>query len=491
MYNFLIITNLVLSISTTQVANFNVLYNNLSVDEQIIITENNIDSYEELDLYLYNESLTKSDSSSSNGNSSDSIRATVLKTELESKYPDYTWFTAENATTKLVSNNIPINMQGTNFPSSDIQTAIIKTEVKSSYGGCGPIAMMGMIDYFSRYLGYTELIADPTSSSDRVDLACDVLDAVKTYEVGFSTNKGTLTFPWDYENGFNNLMEKYGVSDIISAKHQWKLLEGKQVEYWDTIVENVNKGIPVTLMTGLFSGGGNFAEHYTNIYGYETWMGYDSETGDIMELDFIRGRLNWDGYDYEYCCSADILNDGMIGLITYEINYDESYSIYASDFAEEFVNDSGGGQYFFYNIAEPVSTSTGRMIYTNRLRCSYIENQYLVLSPNRAGAGTAYLDILLPHSASKITFDASMWSSLEGAIYENFKIQYYKNDQWYDHVTFDLNEFSTLKDYPNTYSVLLPKDVLQFRFYAEHSNPTGDRNKGRIVLDNIKFEYNL
>jgi hypothetical protein len=180
----------------------------------------------------------------------------------------------------------------------------------------------------------------------------------------------------------------------------------------------------------------------------------------------------------------------MIGLITYDINYGNSYDIYASDFAEEFVNSNGGGQYFFYDKETPVSTANGRMIYTHRKRCSYIENQYLVLSPNRANAGEAYLDIQLPHSASKVSFTASLWSSLEGINNETFKIQYYSNG-WHDHVSFDLSTFSKLKQYPNEYTVLMPKNITRFRFIANHSNPSGDRNKGRIILDNLNFEYYL
>lgn len=494
MYTYLVISNLVLSLSGTQAANFNELYNHLSIEEQQIMVENNIDSYEELDSYLNSDAgrIRKSkNGENGSGSTSDSILASGLKTKLDNDYPNYSWSMLDGNTTSSVSNAIPINMQGTAFPQADIQTALAQTGVVSDYGGCGPIAMMGIMDYFSRYLGYTELIADPTSSSDRVKLASDVLNEVSTFEFGFGGDKSTMTFPWDYKEGFNNLMKKYNISDVISADQKWKLFSGKKEEYWNTIVENVDKGLPVTLMTGLNSGSGHFASHYTNIYGYEKWVGYDSLKGEFKEIYFIKGRLNWSDYDNEYYCNADILDDSMIGLMTYNINYSNSYTIQAADFADEFVNSAGGGQYFFYNIAETVNTRDGREIYTNRLRCSYIENKYLVLSPNRSGAGTAYLDISLSHSASKITFDASMWGGQEYSSLENFKIQYYRNGTWNNHVSYDLGKFSTLKDYPDTYTLLLPKDVTNFRFYATHSNPSGSSNKGRIVLENIEFEYNL
>lgn len=88
-----------------------------------------------------------------------------------------------------------------------------------------------------------------------------------------------------------------------------------------------------------------------------------------------------------------------------------------------------------------------------------------------------------------MTFTSALWGSSEGIANETFKIQYYSNG-WRDHVNYDLSQFSKLKQYPKTYTVLLPKQATRFRFIANHSNPTGDRNKGRIVLDNINFQYN-
>lgn len=84
-----------------------------------------------------------------------------ISEHLVSKYSDYTWYQDNYTSTKDVSSAIPINMQGINFPKSEIQQAIINTGVASSYGGCGPIAMMGILDYFARYLGYNEIMEDP------------------------------------------------------------------------------------------------------------------------------------------------------------------------------------------------------------------------------------------------------------------------------------------------------------------------------------------
>ena len=69
-----------------------------------------------------------------------------------------------------------------------------------------------------------------------------------------------------------------------------------------------------------------------------------------------------------------------------ELNYsnfghDDSFS--ANAFSNSFINEDGGGQYFFETKSENVNLIYGTVIQTSWLRCSYIENQYLVLSPNR------------------------------------------------------------------------------------------------------------
>lgn len=72
---------------------------------------------------------------------------------LKLDYPDYYWaLDKENsATTGGVSNAMPIEMEDeTLFPLADIEKAIALAGVEgeTDYGGCGPIAEMGILDYF-------------------------------------------------------------------------------------------------------------------------------------------------------------------------------------------------------------------------------------------------------------------------------------------------------------------------------------------------------
>ena len=110
------------------------------------------------------------------------------------------------------------------------------------------------------------------------------------------------------------------------------------------------------------------------------------------------------------------------------------------------------------------------------------------MSPNRSGAGTAYIDISFPTKASKLSFDASAWGFNEGMPNETFMLQYY-DDGWKNHISMDPDELPD-KTVPNRSVAMFPKDTSRIRFLATHSNPSGDRNKGRICLDNFEVRYN-
>lgn len=491
MSNLLIFLNIISFISSNQIISFNEFLNYGTANDISFAKENNINDWNDYTDYLQLQNPDIKNKGKGDGNG-DSISKKIsdIKQYLNDNFADYDWIRndKECALTSDVSNNIPIEMQSTDFPGSEIKTAIklAGVENKTSYGGCGPIAAMGIMDYFSRYLGYDEIISDPTDSNNRVFLATEILS--HTYFSILGNTEGTLVWPMDYVNCFNTVISNHGLENIIKANEQHTLFGGEQTNYWNQIVENIDNGMPVTLFTGFGCGDGEFSQHYTNIYGYETWVGIPDNVNERITKNFIKARLNWNQSD-EYYCNADILNCGQLGIVTYDVNYSNTYSFYDDDFAEEFVNDKGGGQYFFYNKDQQVTLSNGKTLETSRLRASHIEDKYLVLSPNRKDAGISYLDITFPNSVSKFSFTASMWSSLEGAISENLIMQYYDNG-WKDHISINPYKLSTLKEKPDNFKVLFPKDTNRIRFYATHSNPSGDRNKGRICLDNFKVEYN-
>lgn len=476
--------NAITLLATSTSSNASIMLNQEAIREQIQISTDEKQNLE----------VSKAGALSQYG---DNISADItnIPAFLSENYPSYAWWkdSENSASTADVSNAIPVKMRSeSGYPDTDIEQALKNTGLyeKTSYGGCGPIAALGILDYFGRYLGYHEIIEPPIDAEKRVALATELFTYVRLSFFTQNPDKDTLVLPWDTAQAFYEVIRLNGLKKVIDAKDSWSLLAGDHPQYWEKIVESIDEGIPVTMFTGLDSGSGSFASHYTNVYGYETWSGIDSTTGQKLTKRFVKARLNLSSDGESTYCDADIFNCGQVGVITYPVTYANTESFQASDFADTFVNSSGGGQYFFYSKKEPVTLANGEAIETDRLRTSYIEGQYLVLSPNRSGAGVAYLDMEFPHDVTRLTFDASVWSDFEDIDGETFKVQYYDDGGWVDHIEIDPDDLPVTKAYPESVVVLFPKGVDRVRFYAEHKNPSGDRNRGRIILDDFTVSYN-
>lgn len=168
-------------------------------------------------------------------------------------------------------------------------------------------------------------------------------------------------------------------------------------------------------------------------------------------------------------------------------------NLVASNFDVVFENSNGQGQYFFYEKTENHQSENNISYITKRLRCSYIENQYLVLSANRNNAGIAYLEFDFNSDINKISFDMSLWSSSENIFDTNttIKVQY-KNleGQWIDSESYLVSTLSKDRNNMNSYEVDFYNDNNSaIRFIVQTLAPVGDRNKGRVVLDNINVYF--
>lgn len=410
----------------------------------------------------------------------DGVTDSNILSKLNSAYPDYTWSQSYGLSSKYV----PIEMKSTDFPQSDIEKAIEVSGVDSKYGGCGPIAMMGIFDYFARYLECSTIMNNPENSSDRVILATQVLEEVTTYEVGWQGDRQTLTFPWDYCSGFNKLMQDFDLpitaSYVVSG-----IAGGHKDEYLSIVKDYLAKGFPVTMFVGINSYSGVFSEHYVNVFAYEYWTGINNN-GDIIEKCFFKTRLNL-GTSAVFYADSEILDYALCGIIYYDFDGGKGQVFTASDFSNLINESTGNGQYFFYEKSAPVTNSNNFTVNTVRLRCSYIENQYLVLSANRLNAGEAYLEFDVGNDIHMLTFDMCLWSSSEGLIGEYVGVEYYDSskNEWI--VIKEINPIylSTFKPLMNNFVLGFPRNVSRFRFRVLKSNPTVSQNKGRVVLDNI------
>ena len=407
---------------------------------------------------------------------------------LENEYSDYDVFTKKSdVEVKQITGQNPININvaaSDRFKKTEILEALSNSSSESTYGGCGPIAMIGIFDYLSTVLGYNEIISNPNDSSVRINFATKIFNEVPTYEVGTSGDKGTLILPWSYESHFNELIKEFGLYETIEAHNYLDIITSNELE---KLKESINNGLPVTIYAG-FINSEPFSEHYFVCYGYVDYVLYHKETKERLDKTFLLCHTNVSDGKGLYC-DADILNELQCGIICYDIKYNET-NIAASDFSEEFINHSTNqGQYFYDEIEEDVTTSSGYSFNTKRLRCSYIEQQYLVLSANRSGAGEAYLEFILDDDIRAIEFDMGLWSGLEGfSLNDIISVEYYDNS-YIRHMIYDYQKLNNNKDNLAHYKIIFPKEINRFRIYVKCNTIVQiDRNKGRVVLDNIKLK---
>lgn len=132
------------------------------------------------------------------------------------------------------------------------------------------------------------------------------------------------------------------------------------------------------------------------------------------------------------------------------------------------------------------ATINSLTITTDRLRCGYIEQSYVVLSPRRENAGRAYFEMNFNTAVYSFMYRACMWSSSENL--DGIAIIQTKNSS---------GVWTTLKDIPISSLPTKANGVAQFveqtsqgiyglRFETT-ATATGTRNKGRLCLDDIVF----
>lgn len=172
-----------------------------------------------------------------------------------------------------------------------------------------------------------------------------------------------------------------------------------------------------------------------------------------------------------------------MSIITYSEEIKETDYMNLDSF-RDFVNVDGGGQYFF----EPMNNNvySFKNIFSSlRLRTSIIENNYLVMSPNRVGAGLAYLDLYYDNEINLAKFDLALWSNNEYITSPKLYIDSFWNYSYREIIEIPLTKLNQNKDNKSTFYVLLPNNTSRLRFRTVNANPTADRNKGRVCIDNI------
>lgn len=168
-----------------------------------------------------------------------------------------------------------------------------------------------------------------------------------------------------------------------------------------------------------------------------------------------------------------------------EESYATSYTISPSDY--------GFPQSYCSNETRKKVSFGSLSFTTNRLRCGYIENQFINLSPRKNGFNTAYIEYEFINPIISMDINISFWSDDERYEHPNnaYAFIQYKNlytDNWIDKCDL-LNDISLSTDRNNQSKLHFdfPFKSREIRIIARFDTIFGlnDRNKGRISIGNI------
>lgn len=419
-----------------------------------------------------------------------------VESYLKATYGTQNWYRKEYNTTEKVLNVKPIEMQDENLYEKAVIEGICKElGLKSTYGGCGPIAMIGMADFFARCFGYDEIIKNPNDLEQQKQLIREFLNPriISTIEVNDPNGNGkqTLALPWDCADGFNEVMKNHHLENTIQAVDMgfWGVSKYEKII---KIKEQVDKGLPVTLYTAL-AGDGELGNHYVNVYGYEDWIGKDQNGRDITHT-MLQFRMNWgDRYNKPLYMDSNILDSFITGIIYYDVVY--KYQSLPAMLFQGFKNEHNQGQYFNEVIEHPLSIINPEEtinFMTRRLRCSYINQGYFVLSANRDNHDTAYLELEFEEDVRQVGLNLNLWSHKERFSSDtSLRLEYFDKTENVWKIGREINALllPLKEEVSKTNLTLLPKDVNKIRIIVENKGITTDRNKGRIVIDSIDIYF--
>lgn len=150
-------------------------------------------------------------------------------------------------------------------------------------------------------------------------------------------------------------------------------------------------------------------------------------------------------------------------------------------------------RYYFENEGLKYSTIdlNGFAIDTKRLRCGYIEEEYINLSPNRYDAGDAYLELTFNKPIYEFSTYISFWSASEylySTSGDYAYIQYLNEDgDWETFIDLLSEGIPTDRTNQKHFEYDFIEGTYGIKFVAHKETPNTDRNKGRISIGETKF----
>lgn len=382
----------------------------------------------------------------------------------------------ESATVADVSNMIPIEMQTSDgFTREEVLAGLAASTQKdlTSYGGCGPIATMGIVDYFSRAAGFSSLISDPDDHTYKINMATEVLNHSQIMKLDdYAGHPATAELPQGVRNAFNGYVSSHGLEHFLEANEKHTVVGGKGAEFWTDIVNHIDQGLPVTLCTGciLDNDPEGKLQHTVNVYGYETWEGQKTN-GETFEKKYLKVRLNW-GRETEEYYSADILNYYMVGIVTYDIlKYPFDTTVTSSQISHYFPQKQSNNSNWSPIDVPP--TFSGWAEYKNVRRNDSDElllTAYYAGKKKSSNKRDSYLEFGFAHAVQKIEFEFSQENGShdpETKLYIDCTCIDSDDDEtivsYFEHKRIKLRSISASSNAPSKYSLLLPRSTQQIK----------------------------
>lgn len=212
---------------------------------------------------------------------------------------------------------------------------------------------------------------------------------------------------------------------------------------------------------------------------------YNDDDGDNrnfkLSYEIYKGRtiyLRVRGYNWKSTglYSLYVQKTGDANLIDERINGEDF------GFQNEYVDDLN---------RKAVITDSGFSFTTQRIRCGYINNQYLSLSAKCKNAGTAYLQLDFTQDIQSFDFGIAIWSDEE---YLNQKSSIILETKGKDGVyrtkyIFNIAEMSKNKDVLDNYSFSFDEETYGIRIKVTTNQVNYEKNKGRVVLSDFVVRH--
>lgn len=215
----------------------------------------------------------------------------------------------------------------------------------------------------------------------------------------------------------------------------------------------------------------------------DIWKKIDNASGSEFNVYFVARQT-------DYYTSGNYYS---------EISTFDKPSTFSSDKIQIKPNEWGfDGRYFFpdeiedihsidddtHNMKYSTLTKGDLIITTERLRCGYIENSYINLSPRRKDAGEAYLELNFNKPVYSVLYSLGLWSgneNLDGGALIKIKDS---SGTWSKLKDISLSLLNTKGQGLLRYTYYSAEGIYGIRFECS-ATPSGDRNKGRLSIDDI------